>query len=92
MTHWHSRKLLWLSFVLALMALKLCFVLKINIIYTLRQNKSLYLQHLIDRNVIFLADLQNDKAQILKYEEFLQSKIFISEYQSVINAIPGGVQ
>lgn len=30
--------------------------------YITRKNKSLYLQHWIDRNIIFLADLQHDEA------------------------------
>ena len=56
-----------------------------------KQNKSL--QHWVDRNIIFLADLQNDEAQLC-YEEFLRSKIFSvthKEYQTATSAIPSGI-
>ena len=62
--------------------------------YITRKNKSLYLQNWIDRNIIYLADLQNDDGNILKYEEFLKCKTFPvtnKEYQSVITAIPNGI-
>lgn len=42
-------------------------------ISVLPQKCLLYLQHWIDRNIIYLADLINDNAQILRNEEFLRS-------------------
>lgn len=83
----------------ALNAAKLCFIHNVSPHRTIiwnnelitRKNKSLYLQHWVDRNIIFLADVQNDAAQLLSYVEFLRSKVFPithKEYQMVINAIP----
>lgn len=43
------------------------------------------------RGIVFLANLQNDKGQILTPEELLTSKSFaitFKEYQTVIKAIP----
>ena len=86
----------------SLMAAKLSFVHNFsphktiiwNNEYITRKTKSIYLQNWIDRNIIFLADLQNDEGKILNYEEFLKSKTFPvtnKEYQLVINAIPNGI-
>ncbi len=45
------------------------------------KNKSLYLQHWIDRNIIVVTDLQNNEAQLLSYKEFLQTKVFPVSYK-----------
>lgn len=64
-----------------------------NNAYITQKNKTLFLQHWIDRKNKN-SYLQNDESQILKYEKFLKSKNFpvtYKEYQLVINVSPSGM-
>ncbi|KAK2847569.1 hypothetical protein Q5P01_010568 [Channa striata] len=61
-----------------LTAAKLCFVHNFsphetiiwNNEYITRKNKSLYLQKWMDKNIIYLSDIQSETGQLLSYEEF----------------------
>ncbi|KAK2854313.1 hypothetical protein Q5P01_006974 [Channa striata] len=67
-----------------LTAAKLCFVHNFsphktiiwNNEYITRKNKSLYLQKWMDKNIIYLSDIQSETGQLLSYEEFLKSQLF----------------